>query len=132
MSDSEREQAVRDALGRWLTAAERGDATALEPMLTDSYTYTHATTAIADSRAEWLEIFNPASPKYRRYRVYAVEDVTVRLFPGTAIVAGSGHQEIIRPNGDELDLNTSFTCVWIETDGAWQLAAWQATRFPDA
>ncbi len=55
----------------------------------------------------------------------------MRLFPGTAIMSGRGRQEIIRP--DEIFLlNTSFTNVWIEQDGRWLLAVWQATLEPDA
>ena len=36
------------------------------------------------------------------------------------LLAGRGHQEIIRDDGI-FDLRTSFTNVWIETDGGWSL-----------
>jgi uncharacterized protein (TIGR02246 family) len=123
-----RTQAVLDALRRLLTAAEQGDIATLDTLLTPDFTYTHATTAQQDSREAWLKIYEPALPTYRRYRVYQVFDTTVRLYPGTAIVFGHGHQEIVRPNGDEVDLNTTFTCTWVEQDRRWLLVAWQATK----
>lgn len=126
------EQAVLALLQRWLDAAKKGDAATLSTMLTDNYTYTHASTGEADSRDAWLDIFRPESPRFRTYRAYEVADVSVRLFPGTAVVAGRGHQEIIRATGEVIDLNTSFTCVWVQQEGAWRLVAWQATRLPDA
>jgi uncharacterized protein (TIGR02246 family) len=126
-----RSQAVLEALQRLLTAAEQGDIATLDTLLTPDFTYTHATTAQQDSREDWLKIYEPESPTYRRYRVYQVFDTTVRLYPGTAIVFGHGHQEIVRPNGDEVDLNTTFTCTWVEQEGHWLLVAWQATKKPD-
>jgi hypothetical protein len=105
----------------------RGDAATIDPMLTADFTYTHATTAIADSREQWLDIFRTAN---RRYRAYDVRDLSCRMYPGTAIVFGTGHQEIIRPSGEEIELNTTFTCVWVQVEGDWQLACWQATRIP--
>jgi uncharacterized protein (TIGR02246 family) len=131
-NDDERKTAVLDALQRLLRAAEQGDITTLDTLLTPDFTYTHATTAHQDSREAWLQIYRPESPTYRRYRVYHAFDLTVRLYPGTAIVFGHGHQEIVRPNGAEVDLNTTFTCTWIEQDGRWLLVAWQATKKPDA
>ena len=35
-------------------------------------------------------------------------------------------------NGTETDLNTTFTCTWVEQDGTWKLVAWQATKKPDS
>ena len=131
-NDDGRRQAVLDALQRLLTAAEQGDVATLDTLLTPDFSYTHATTAQQDLRDAWLKIYDPQSPTYRRYRVYHVFDTTVRLYPGTAIVFGHGHQEIVRPNGDEVDLNTTFTCTWVEQAGGWKLVAWQATRKPDA
>jgi uncharacterized protein (TIGR02246 family) len=130
-NDESRKQAVLDTLQRWLTAAEQGDVATLDTLLTPDYTYTHATTAHQDARDQWLQIFDPQSAAYRRYCVYHAFDTTVRLYPGTAIVFGHGHQEIVRPNGAEVDLDTTFTCTWVEQDGGWKLVAWQATKKPD-
>ncbi len=130
-SDSTR-QAVLDALGRFLDAAIKGDVGVLDSLLDKDFTYTHASNAHIDARDVWLKIYDPASPTYRVYRAYAVKDLLVRIFPGAAVITGTGHQEIVRPNGDEVDLNTTFTCTWIEGSGRWRIAAWQATRIPDA
>jgi ketosteroid isomerase-like protein len=126
MNDAVREQTVRTLTQEWLDATVRADATALDGMLTDGYTFTHATTAITDTRDEWLESFRSGR---RRYMLWEISDVTVRQFPGVAIMTGRGHQEIPRDDG-MFDLLTSFTNVWIERDGDWKLAVWQATLVP--
>jgi len=130
MTVETKEQAVRDALQRWLDAARAGDIEALDQLLTPDYTYTHATTGVADSREAWLNIFRPESPTYRRYPAYEVSDLTFRFYPGVAIVFGRGRQEIVRPDGSEIELNTTFTNVWVELEGGWKIVAWQATRLP--
>jgi ketosteroid isomerase-like protein len=127
-----KEQAVRAALQRWLDAAKAGDIPALDALLTPDYTYTHASTGTADSRETWLNIFRPESPTFRRYPMYEVSGLTFRFYPGVAIVFGTGYQEIVRPTGAEVILNTTFTNVWVELGGEWKIVAWQATRIPDA
>ncbi len=54
MTDA-REDAVRAATQRWLDATVAADTQALDGMLEPSYTFTHATTSVMDSREEWLE-----------------------------------------------------------------------------
>ena len=129
MTTDAREAAVREATQRWLDATVRGDAEALDSLLEAGYTFTHATTAIVDTREEWLESFRSGRRRYKSWRIF---DTTVRLFPGFAITTGSGHQEVIRPDDSVFDLPTSFTNVWVEQDGRWLLAVWQATLVPKA
>ncbi len=131
MTTEAKEQAVRSALQRWLDAAKAGDIEALDRLLTPDYTYTHASSGIADSRETWLNIFRPESPTFRKYPKYEVSDLTFRFYPGVAIVFGHGYQEIVRPTVAEVVLITTFTNVWVEQDGEWKIAAWQATRVPD-
>jgi ketosteroid isomerase-like protein len=128
MTPDPRETAVRNATQRWLDATVRADADTLDQMLEAGYTFTHATTAITDTREEWLDSFRSGR---RRYKSWQIFDTTVRLFPGFAIMTGRGHQEIVRPDSI-FDLHTSFTNVWLEQDGRWLLAVWQATLVPDA
>ena len=128
MTMNDREAAVRAITQRWLDATVAADADTLDSMLEAGYTFTHATTAITDTREEWLESFRSGR---RRYKAWEIFDVTVRLFPCAAVMTGRGRQEIVRP--DEIFvLNTSFTNVWVEQDGHWLLAVWQATLVPDA
>jgi hypothetical protein len=126
MTDEAREQAVRAATQRWLEATVRADADALEELLEPNYTFTHATTAVTDTREEWLESFRSGN---RRYKRWDISDVSASLFPGAAVMVGRGHQEIVRPDG-VINLETSFMNTWIERDGTWRLAAWQATLVP--
>jgi ketosteroid isomerase-like protein len=126
MNDAAREQAVQALTQQWLDATVRADADFLDGILEAGYTFTHATTAITDTREEWLDSFRSGR---RRYKLWEISDVTVQLFPGVAIMHGRGHQEIPRDDG-MFDLRTRFTNVWIERDGGWKLAIWQATLVP--
>jgi hypothetical protein len=121
-----REDAVKAATQRWLDATVRADAPALDGMLEPNYTFTHATTAVKDSREEWLESFRNGS---RRYTLWEISDVTVDLYAGVAVMTGRGHQEIVRADGP-FDLRTAFANTWIEHDGEWRLAVWHATLVP--
>ena len=126
MTDAAKEQAVRALTQQWLDATVRADANFLDTILEPDYTFTHATTAITDTREEWLESFRSGR---RRYNLWGISDVTVQLYPGVAVMHGRGHQDIPRDDG-VFDLRTSFTSVWIEHDGSWKLAIWQATLVP--
>jgi hypothetical protein len=128
MTDETREHAVRDATQRWLEATVRADADALDELLEPNYTFTHATTAVTDTREEWLESFRSGN---RRYKRWDISDVSLTLYPGAAVMIGCGHQEIVRPDG-LINLETSFMNTWIERDGRWRLAAWQATLVPNS
>jgi hypothetical protein len=124
----DREQAVREATQRWLDATVQADTDALEGMLEAGYTFTHATTAISDTREQWLESFRSGR---RRYKSWTISDVNVRMFASAAIMTGRGHQEVVRDDGI-FNLYTSFTNVWVEQDGQWKLAVWQATLVPNS
>ena len=126
MTTDAKEQAVRALTQEWLDATVRADADTLDAMLEPGYTFTHATTAITDTREEWLASFRSGR---RRYKLWEISDVTVQLYPGVAVMHGQGHQEIPREDG-MFDLRTSFTSVWIEHDSGWKLAVWQATLVP--
>jgi ketosteroid isomerase-like protein len=124
----EAERAVLAATERWLAGTVAADAEALDLLLTPGYVFTHATTAAADTREEWLGSFRSGA---RRYRVWQIADVALQSFPGSVVMTGRGHQEIVRPSGEIVELNTRFLNVWVEQDGHWRCAAWQATRIPD-
>jgi ketosteroid isomerase-like protein len=128
MTSDGQEAAVRAAMQRWLDGTVKADADALDELLEDDYFFTHATTAVSDTRAEWLDSFRSGR---RRYELWEVSDVSVQLYPGVAVVKGKGHQEIPRADG-LFDLRTSFMATWIERDGRWRCAGWQATLVPSA
>jgi ketosteroid isomerase-like protein len=125
----DREAAVREATRHWLDATIRQDADYLDSVLDPGYTFTHATTGITDTREEWLESFRSGR---RRYKSWAIDDTTVRLFDGFAIMTGHGRQEIIREGGVIFVLNSTFNNVWVQTGDGWKCAVWQATLVPDA
>src|SRR5438093_7740456 len=121
------ERDVLEAAQRWLAATMSGDAAALDLLLTDKYTYTHATSGAVDSRDVWLESFRSGR---RRYQVYEIADVSLMQFPGVVVMTGRAHQEM-NPRGEQIELNTRFTSVWVEQNGDWRVAVWQATRIAD-
>lgn len=123
---AEAERAVMDAQQRWLSATMVADADTLEGLLADGYTYTHATTAQEDTREEWLESFRSGG---RIYGLYAIEDTQARVFPGTVVLTGASHQHM-GPTVAFRELHTRFLAVWVQQDGAWKLAGWQATEIP--
>src|SRR5437763_904034 len=84
-------------------------------LLTDKYTYTHATSGAVDSRDVWLESFRSGR---RRYQVYEIADVSLMQFPGVVVMTGRAHQEM-NPRGEQIELNTRFTSVWVEQNGDW-------------
>jgi len=122
----ERETHLRDTLQRFLDATVRQDAALLDTMTAEGYTFTHATTAICDTREEWLASFRSGA---RRYKLWDVSDLNVRLFPACAVITGRGHQTVVRPTGD-FELYTAFANTWVEREGRWQCAVWQATLVP--
>jgi ketosteroid isomerase-like protein len=128
MANESKEAEVRAVTQRWLEATVRADADGLDELLEEGYTFTHATTAITDTREEWLDSFRSGR---RRYTKWEISDVSVCLYPGAAVMIGRGHQEIPREDG-LFDLRTSFMNTWIEHDGKWRLAAWQATLVPNS
>ena len=125
MTDA-REDAVRAATQRWLDATVVADTRALDGMLEPTYTFTHATTSVMDSREVWLDFLSSGR---RRYKSWTVSDLSVRLFDCAAVTTGRGRQEIVRDDG-LIELLTTFTNVWIERPEGWKLAVWQATVRP--
>jgi ketosteroid isomerase-like protein len=126
MTNEAKEQAVRALTQQWLEATVRADTDFLDAILEPGYTFTHATTAITDTREEWLDSFRSGR---RRYKLWEISDITVQLYPGVAVMHGRGHQEIPRDEG-MFDLRTSFSSVWINHEDAWKCAIWQATLVP--
>lgn len=125
MTTTNIEREVRTAAQRWLDATMTADASALDALLAPDYTYTHASSASMDERADWLESFRTGG---RVYQVYAIADERYRVYPGVVVLSGTAHQEM-NPRGTPTELNTRFTSVWTQgTDGAWRCSAWQATR----
>ncbi len=124
---TEAEREVLAAVQRWLVGTMSGDADALDRLLAPEYTYTHASNARVDSRADWLESFRTGG---RRYIVYELPEVEFRTYPGVLVLSGRAHQEM-NPRGEVTHLDTRFTSVWVESSGEWRCSAWQATRLAD-
>ncbi len=120
------QQQVRAATQQWLDATMKADADTLNPLLTPDYTYTHTTSQL-DEREEWLESFRTGGRIYHIYEIFEERYRTV----GDVVILNARSRQEMSPNGQWRELNANFTSVWVQTDGAWKLAVWQATRIPE-
>ena len=64
-----------------------------------------------------------------RYTNIQVLEATARMYPSTAIVTGKGRFQVAL-DGNNLDLNLSYTEVYVQKDGKWLLASRHANRLP--
>ncbi|WP_077001705.1 nuclear transport factor 2 family protein [Variovorax sp. KK3] len=105
-----------------LAAMCGNDLHALGQLLDDGLSYCHSTGAVED-KSQYLDALRSGRVKYvsmqrdiahlGRWGACAVMQGTVGV---TAEVAGQPYRT-----------RAAFTATWVETHGAWRMAAWQAT-----
>lgn len=119
-------QAATDTVMRFATAMRTADAATLEAVLAPDFTYTHRNARV-EPRAELI----PSVQGGRHYPRMDMEDISVREYPGTAIVAGTVHMAVDGANG-RIEWTSSFTAVLVAIDGEWRVVTYQGTARPDA
>ncbi len=108
---------------QWNDARAHADVAALDRILVDDWTVTHAN-GTTDTKATYLADLRSGA---RRFGGDVVErDVTVRIFGDTAIVAGSS-ESAVTLNGQRQGGSLHFTRVYVRRNGAWRMAVSQAT-----
>jgi ketosteroid isomerase-like protein len=126
-SDSDAVLAVEHAR---TAALVNGDLTALDAIVADDVTYTHAS-GKRDTKTSYFEALRSGQLKYVSW--YPVE-MHVRVFGDTAILNGlydiQAYDKRVQP--DLLMLHAIFLSVYARRNGRWQQVAWQTTRIPDA
>jgi ketosteroid isomerase-like protein len=125
MTDQQAEQEIRQREARRFEAIVRGDAAALDDILSDDLSYTHAT-GVHETKAEFLAKLKSGQLKYESF---APEDVRVRIYGTTGVVTGVARVKV-QVKGEPLSFPLRFTDVYVKQGGRWQMVAWQATRLP--
>jgi ketosteroid isomerase-like protein len=125
MSTRQAEQEVRQREIRRFEAMVRGDVAALDDILADDLTYTHAT-GVFETKAEFIAKLKSGQTKYESF---APEDVLVRLYGTTSVVTGVARVKV-QAKGEHLSFQLRFTDVYVKKGDRWQMVAWQATRLP--
>lgn len=81
-------------------------------------------------KAEIMASFEHAESDVERTMVYSGEEIDIRLFGDTAIVA---FKLVSTPTDKSTDTDVLYyfnTGVFLKRDGAWKVVAWQATKIP--
>lgn len=121
------EQQVLQAEKDRFAAMVKGDKAALERLLADDLTYTH-TSALFQTKAEFISSVLGGTIDYVSV-VPSESDWKVRIDGNLAIVNGVAAVNVI-DTGKDLKFKIRYTTVHRNQGGRWQLASWQATRFP--
>lgn len=119
------EQAVLQADNARFAAMLKADAAALDKLLATELSYTHSNASVQDKAAFISDV---KSGKIK-YLTIEPADQKARVFGNMAIVTGSASVHVIQ-NGNDLTFKIRYTNAHIKRSGAWQMVAWQSTRFP--
>lgn len=125
MTDQQAEQEIRQQETRRFEAMVRGDAAALEDILSDDLSYTHAN-AVFETKAEFIGKIKSGQ---LRYESFAPEEIRVRIYGTAGVVTGVARVRV-QVKGEQLIFQLRFTDVYVKNGDRWQMVAWQATRLP--
>ena len=125
MTNQQTEQEIRQREIRRFEAMLRVDVAALDDILSEDLTYTHAT-GVFETRAQFIAKLKSGQTKYESF---APEDMLVRIYGTTAVVTGVARVKV-QVKGEHLGFQLRFTDVYVKKDNRWQMVAWQATRLP--
>ena len=122
------EEVLTAMLHDFLANAEK--ASAHESFWADDLVYS-SSSGLRFGKADIMQGFDggeeePAGPPPI---VYSGEDVDVRLYDDTAVVA---FKLVGTPSNGSDKLYYYNTGTFLKRDGVWKVVAWQATRIPDA
>ncbi|MGO8887898.1 MAG: nuclear transport factor 2 family protein [Streptosporangiaceae bacterium] len=123
--DSEAAAQVAAAEDQRYAAMLAGDTSALAQLLSDRLTYVHSS-ALLDTRQSLLAKISGRSI------VYSAVDHPVRqivVLCDAVLVTGEMHASVL-VDGEPRRVDSSVLAVWAAEDGAWRLAAFQATPLP--
>lgn len=118
------EREIRVMEHQWNDARAKADVAVLNRILIDDWTVTHGD-GTTDSKARYLADLKSGARQFSG--AVTEDDVTVRVYGDTAVVAGSSNSTVAlngQPQGGALH----FTRVYIRRDGAWKMIVSQATR----
>jgi ketosteroid isomerase-like protein len=124
--DAKTEKAVLAALDTYKQALLKKDAAALNKVLSDDLTYTHSSN-LHENKAAVIESLKNNTV----YEAFDFKDPKVRVYGNTALVVTDAD---FRNNnaGTVTLIRLNILHVFVKGPQGWQLAARQATRYPDA
>ena len=129
MVQSEQQTSVEretiEATRAFARAMVASDPAALDGLLAPDFTYTHKNARV-EPREELVQSVHDG----RRSARMDMEELTVRAYPGAAIVNGLTHMRVDLPAGP-LVFDSRFTAVWVDVDGARKLAVYHSTGLPE-
>jgi|SRR5215468_2354620 len=116
------EQEIRSLEEARNQAIVHGDASALEQMTADDYTFITLRGELR-TKAEIVKGFRSGSFKYDSREI---SDLKIRVYGNTAVVTGRSTQKG-RENGKDYNGDYRFTRVYVKQNGRWVTVALQAT-----
>ncbi len=125
MTNQQAEQEIRQREIRRFEAMLRVDVAALDDILSEDLTYTHAT-GVFETKAEFIAKLKSGQVKYESL---VPEDMRVRVYGTTGVVTGLARVKV-HVKGEHLSFQLRFTDVYVKKGDHWQMVAWQATRLP--
>jgi uncharacterized protein DUF4440 len=121
--------AERDALAfrsELLDALKRADRRALESMIAQGFTFTHATGRI-ETRASYMERAIAGAQTTQRSDVETLDN-EVHVFDGrTAVLVSRG---VLHPQGQASEIHLRSSWIFVRSGAHWQWAYGQSTRLP--
>lgn len=106
---------------RW-HAMTTNDLDTLDDLLHPALVYTHSN-ALVDTKDSYLASLRDGVV---RYVSVTHTDTAVTLSGSAAVITGRA-TFAVHAMGRDLDLDSRYTAVWVEEDGAWRFLAWQST-----
>jgi ketosteroid isomerase-like protein len=92
--------------------------------------YTRSTGAVI-TKADIMGSLGKASVATSEKTSYSAEDITVRTYGGTAVVAFRLVGRTEEKDGTVETTNYRNTGTFLKRDGRWQVVAWQATKIAE-
>ncbi|HSB79524.1 MAG TPA: nuclear transport factor 2 family protein [Candidatus Methylomirabilis sp.] len=123
MTDQQAEHEIRQRETHRFEAIVRGDVAALEDILSDDLSYTHAT-GVFETKGEFIAKLKSGQLKYESF---APEGLRVRVYGTTGVLTGVARVKV-QVKGEQLSFQLRFTDVYVKKGDRWQMVAWHATR----
>lgn len=112
---------------QWETAVLKGEVAFFERVLAPEFAHTNYSGEVRD-RKHWLANHKPGRSPYRALNT---QDLQVKSYGDTALVAGRIRPQGTSSAGQEIQGEYRFLRVWAKRDGHWQVVAFQSTRIAE-
>ncbi len=126
--ESKDEQELKRLEDEWLNSYLRGDKATFDRIVADDFTGTDES-AVLRNKAQERELVQ-APPSSSIKVSLTNEDVQVRIYGDTAIVAGRIVAKAERAGQDSFNFQSRFTDILLKRQGRWQVVARHYSRFP--